>query len=245
MKNLVSLDNNYYLEMNNTKDSNAIDITNLKLRNIIGKKYILLNIDFSMINKQDYKKVLKKFLYIKKMSKIFKIKIGTLEKNEKIKIGYLINYDKENQQENEFINAINAILYETRYERYNYIYDTVCEYLDNFFYKENLCDFKNNKCGEKRNTSSTWGCCRHYKIKWLGPLTKWVICEHLQEDHSCDAKCISCKLYTCDYLKSKGIRFRIKDILLLNVFFNPLQKFFIKYMVYTPKEKIVKRLMRS
>lgn len=44
-------------------------------------------------------------------------------------------------------------------------------------------------------------------------------------------------------VKKKGIKFRIKDILLLNVFFNPLQKYFIKYMVYTLKEKILKRLM--
>ena len=44
-------------------------------------------------------------------------------------------------------------------------------------------------------------------------------------------------------VEKKGIKFRIKDILLLNVFFNPLQKYFIKYMVYTPKEKILKRLI--
>lgn len=44
-------------------------------------------------------------------------------------------------------------------------------------------------------------------------------------------------------VEKKGIKFRIKDILLLNVFFNPLQKYFIKYMVYTLKGKILKRLM--
>ena len=48
---------------------------------------------------------------------------------------------------------------------------------------------------------------------------------------------------TCDYLEKKGVKFRIKDILLLNTFFNPLQKYFIKIMVFTPKEKIIKRLM--
>ena len=44
-------------------------------------------------------------------------------------------------------------------------------------------------------------------------------------------------------VEKKVIKFRIKDILLLNVLFNPLQKYFIKYMVYTLKEKILKRLM--
>ena len=28
---------------------------------------------------------------------------------------------------------------------HNYIYDTVCDYLDGYFYGKNLCDFKNNK----------------------------------------------------------------------------------------------------
>lgn len=120
----------------------------------------------------------------------------------------------------------------------------MCEYLDSYFYGKNLCDFKNNKCGEKRNTSSTTGCCHHFKHKALGPFSKLVLCEYLNsETYTCDAKCLPCKLFTCDYLESKCIKFRIKDILLLDVFFNPLQKYFIKYMVYTPKEKIIKRLL--
>ena len=45
-------------------------------------------------------------------------------------------------------------------------------------------------------------------------------CEHLKEDYTCGSKCIACKLFTCDYLEKKGIKFKIKDILLLNVFFN-------------------------
>ena len=36
---------------------------------------------------------------------------------------------------------------------------------------------------------------------------------------------------------------QIKDILLLDVFFNPLQKYFVKYKVFTPKEKVIKLLM--
>ncbi|MBO6243128.1 MAG: hypothetical protein J6O41_00960, partial [Clostridia bacterium] len=76
-----------------------------------------------------------------------------------------------------------------------------------------------------------------------GPFSKLVLCEHLKKDYTCGAKCISCKLFTCDYLRKKGIQFKIKDILLLNVFFNPLQKYFIKYMVFTPKDKILKRLL--
>ena len=136
MKNVINLDNNYYLEINSIKNTDATDITNLKLRNIIKKGNLLLNIDFNTLKEHEYKKVLRKLLRIRKIAKICKIDIGILQENEKRKIGYLINYDNENYQENEFINAINAIFYKTRYERYNYIYDTVCDYLDNFFYKK-------------------------------------------------------------------------------------------------------------
>ena len=50
-------------------------------------------------------------------------------------------------------------------------------------------------------------------------------------------------VFTCDYLEKKGIKFRIKDMLLLDTFFNPLQKYCIKYKVFTPKEKIIKWLI--
>ena len=159
-------------------------------------------------------------------------------------MGYITNYDNGNQKQKDFILAINAIFFNTRYERYNYIYDTVCEYLDNYFYGKNLCDFKNNKCGEKRNTTSTTGCCHHFKHRAIGPLSKLVLCEYLNDDYTCKAKCISCKLFTCDYLEKKGIKFKIKDILLLDTFFNPIQKYYIKYMVFTPKEKILNRLLK-
>ena len=247
MQDILNLNNNYYLEIinRNTNELYNLDVINiesLNLINVLKKEKLILKIDFKKINKSQYKRILKKLLFIKNILVKKKMDIGLLKTNKKM-IGYIFNYDDTNKDYNDFISSINAILYNTIYERYNYIYDTVCDYLDNYFYGKNLCDFKNNKCGEKRNTSSTTGCCHHFKTKWLGPFSKLVVCEHLKEDFTCNAKCISCKLFTCDYLEKKGIKFRIKDILLLSVFFNPLQKYFIKYMVFTPKDKIIKRLM--
>lgn len=245
MKN-IKLDNMYYLEIvdnkNNIINNSAIDINNLKYYQIKKKKVLLLKIDFETINEKDYKKLIKKLLFIKNILSLKHIQIGTSENSKKC-IGYLINYNENSRQQNDFILGINAILYKTRYERYNYIYDAVCNYLDSVFYGKNVCDFKDNQCGEKKGTTSLIGCCHHYKNKVLGPLTKFVPCEHLKEDYTCGAKCIGCKLFTCDYLEKKGIKFKIKDIFLLRVFFNPIQKYFIKYMVYTPKEKVLKRLM--
>ena len=63
-----------------------------------------------------------------------------------------------NDEEKAFIKAFNE---KDLRKRYEFIYDYMCKYLD-----ENiciLCDFKNNKCGEKRNTDSNTGCCHHFQ----------------------------------------------------------------------------------
>lgn len=247
MKNIINLNNDYYAKLvcfNNEIPDKAINIINLKLIKLFKKEPIIFQIDFDKISTKDYKKILKNLLFFYNLSMKMKKKLGFENNNQNIVV-YVINYNEEKIVQKDFIFAISAIFYSTRYERYNYIYDTVCDYLDSYFYGKNLCDFQNNKCGEKRNTSSTTGCCHHFKHKALGPFSKLVLCEYLNTvNYTCDAKCLSCKLFTCDYLNSKGIKFRIKDILLLDVFFNPLQKFFIKYMVFTPKEKILKRLIK-
>ena len=247
MNNIIELDNNYYIEVlnrNNEIPVNTIDICHLSLIKVLRSNNIVLRIDFDKFNIRDYKRILKNLLRVKNVAKIINKEFGITEKEKKI-IAYVTNFNESNLKHKDFISGINAIFYKTRYERYNYIYDTVCNYLDGYFYGKNLCDFKDNKCGEKRNTSSTTGCCHHFKHKALGPFSKLVLCEYLnKENYTCDAKCLPCKLFTCDYLESKGIKFKIKDILLLDVFFNPIQKYFIKYMVFTPKDKILKRLMK-
>ena len=81
----------------------------------------------------------------------------------------------------------------------------------------------------------------------MGPFligNKFVKCEYLGEDCKCSAKCLSCKLYTCDYLEKKGVKFNIDDIPYLYLFFNPIQKWIIKTSVYTTKEKIIKKLLK-
>ena len=247
MNSVINLKNNYYfsIEKNISNMQEVVaDIKDIEYSKILKNGILLLKIDFATIEKSEYKKVLKKLLHIRNKLSKTTTKIGQ-ENNSKIFLGKLVNYNNTKEQ-NDFISALNAIFYPTKYERYNYIYDTVCDYLDSFFYGKNFCDFKNNQCGEKKGTTSYIGCCHHYKNKLLGPLlpNNLTPCEHLKEDHTCGAKCLSCKLFTCDYLEKKGIKFRIKDILLLDVFFNPIQKYFIKCMVFTPKDKIMKRLMR-
>lgn len=239
----IELDNDYYLKIGEENILyETVDINDLAKTKFTKNQEILLKIDFSKIDEKEYKKVLKKLLALKNSRK--KLKFGKKE-NSKILLGYIVNYEKENENQANFIAGINAIFFNTKYERYNYIYTTVCDYLDDVFYGKNVCDFVNDKCGEKRCTSSLIGCCRHYKHKILGPILPhdFVPCENLQEDGRCGIRCLGCKLFTCDYLEAKGIKFRIKDILLLDTFFNPIQKYILKYMVYTPQEKVIKAVM--
>ena len=170
LQNIINLDNNYYMQLIddiNKLPQNVTDIKNLKIKKILKNGIFLFKIDFNSLNKRQYKRLLKKTLLVKKIISRTKTEIG--QPNElKILLGYIINYDKKNKEHNDFILAINAIFYPTKYKRYNYIYDNVCNYLDSYFYKKNLCDFKDNKCGEKRGTSSVTGCCHHFKYKKLG-----------------------------------------------------------------------------
>lgn len=220
------------------KNDNLLNIENLRWKKIKQQNKLNLNIDFNLFSKKNYKKIIKNF---DKLKTNF---VKKFKENSCINI-YVHNYNSKNSSHLDFLNAIKAIMFDNIKDKYSYIYDVVCNYLDYEFTSRNLCDFQDNKCGEKLNTNSEIGCCRHYKNKLIGPLAiknNWVTCEYLKNKH-CSVKCISCKLYTCDYLRKKGIQFRIKNIFLLDTFFNLIQKYIIKISVFTPKEKILKRLL--
>lgn len=247
--NIIRLDNSYVLIGNNSSgkiNSSILDVNDINWTKLKSSKVFIIKIDFKNIPVNSYKAILKKLLKLKRKAVRKKIDIG-IKNNEKTIIGYVYNLDYDNQKQLDFISAINAIFYRTTYDMYNYIYDTMCDYLDNQFVEKNLCDFQNNKCGEKRCTSSLTGCCHHYKNMFLGPFSlksNFVLCEYFDTTlKCCTTKCISCKLFTCDYLEKKGVKFKIRDFLLLDTFFNLSQKYIIKYKVFTPKSVILKKLL--
>ena len=136
--------------------------------------------------------------------------------------------------------ALNAVLITDKEKRYNLIYDTVCDDLDKDFRDNKYCDFKDDVCVAKRNCASkrsTMGCCYHFDRR--GIFGRMNLCENLV-DRGCTIKCISCKLYTCNYIKKK---YRIKDIFLLDYFFNPIQKIVIRGNCFKTKEQIMKKLL--
>ena len=54
---------------------------------------------------------------------------------------------------------------EVKKERIEFIYNAVCNYLDEEFVKNNYCEFKNDICKAKRNCKGnvTMGCCHKFK----------------------------------------------------------------------------------
>ena len=94
---IIELYNNYYLQiLDNIKKLpiDAIDIQNLKIKNIRKNRKILLKIDFNNLEKNQYKKIIKNLLHINKKVTKRKISIGEQEENSTKKLlGYVIDYD--------------------------------------------------------------------------------------------------------------------------------------------------------
>ena len=140
---------------------------------------------------------------------------------------------------NEFEKFLKAL--EQSSNRNKYIYDTVCNDLENNFLKFNFCNFKNNKCLSQRHKNvflnnypytNTDGCC--FKI-----IRK---CQHNNKDGTCKVKCISCKLFICPYLSKRGIGYYASELLLLRAFYTPKQRGIYVNSFYESEDKILSKL---
>lgn len=136
------------------------------------------------------------------------------------------------------IHIIHALNIKNSKKRYSYIYDVVCNYLDNEFKINNICDFKDNKCISVRNNGhceeSCNGCCYG---------TNRELCINFK-DGKCNIQSLSCKLFTCRYLKKKGVKFSVNDIDLLKYFFNLRQKYILDTSIFKDKDEIIDLLLK-
>jgi len=134
------------------------------------------------------------------------------------------------------IHACNIKDIKTRYE---YIYDIVCDYLDGEFKSKDICQFKDNICVSVKNKShcpeSKNGCC-YGRNRGL--------CNNFK-DGKCTIKSLSCKLFTCRYLKRQGIKYKVNDIPLLKYFFNIRQKFILDTSIFKDKDEIIELLLKN
>jgi len=120
--------------------------------------------------------------------------------------------------------------------------------LDDIFKEHNYCDFIDGRCIAIRNDlgnqlftmpSETVGCCF---TREPGTIRDLKVCDHLC-DGSCKTKCISCKLYTCDYLKYKGIGFCLSNFPCLGRVFNKKQLDVFIANTFRTREAIISKLL--
>ena len=139
---------------------------------------------------------------------------------------------------------------EDKRQRYEYVYDALCDFLDNRFRENNYCDFVDSKCaamrkyaGPKEDFDTNVGCC--ISFDWVGrrAVHNHKTCKHLV-NKTCDTKCLACKFYTCDYLRDKGVVFDMSEFPEVMKVFNKKQITVLIVNLFHSKEDIIDRLIR-
>lgn len=163
-------------------------------------------------------------------------------KNKNIEIIVIKNYDLE------VIDVFKAFYIADEKQRMEFIYDKVCEALDEKWDREKPCNFCENRCLAARNNfmdEEEDGCCYSFKRKRFGRVEKSP-CRYLGIDKKCTTSNLSCKLFTCSYLK-KHSKFLtdIDDYLLLRLFLNKKQRLIAKYNFFKNKEEVIGKLLEK
>ena len=241
-------DSDFIITRNNL---NKVDINNYKNTNIIidGSIFDIFH-DREVLNvERDNNALLKnrfKNIYLihgnKKVKKVFDIIKNLIDKYDiDVSKIYIFNYQNNTDYFiNDLFNLIKAYKL-NGYDRYSFIYDTVCDELDRRYRLLNLCDFKNNICARKRELIDKYdaekishGCC----------YTKGKVCEYLDKGE-CTIKSIGCKFFACHYLIRKGIIYKPSDFLLIKEFFNMHDIRVIYNNIYTSKKDTLKLIINE
>lgn len=231
----------YYYYDKKENSEITIFLKNLKNKIFINKK----------IKKKCSKKifiildVIENYNYIKSIIK----SIDFIFNNMKLEVRCLI-FKNNSKYYLDIINCLKAINITDKYLKYEFIYDRVCDKLDSDFKNCNCCDFKENRCVNNRLDNASYksmGCCYSFdfrKIFDVRYINNVQVCEYLGEN-GCTQKNISCKLFTCRYLRKKGIKYDTHKILLLECFLNKKKHDVIKFNYFRTKEQILKKLLEE
>jgi len=161
---------------------------------------------------------------------------------DKTKAFLIKNQEDDIEKKMKAIDEILAV--EDKKERYSYLYDLICDYLDNEFQTKNICGFHDGLCKrrcdmiEKNIKKDTYlnGCCHSYRHNRT--------CEHLDKEKGCQIKNIGCKTFTCHFLKKQGFHYSLDKIYLAKYFFNARQKFYIENTFFVDKDVIMDGILK-
>ena len=124
-------------------------------------------------------------------------------------------------------------------KRMSYIYDYLCDYIDNDMKEKNYCDFVDGKCIANRLGYSLYkdnGCC----------YSRGKLCTKLVNG-CCTNKNPSCKIFMCYYLNHvvKVKNYNTRKILLTSIFFNNYDHIFFKMHYFISKEEFLNKYFNS
>ena len=150
--------------------------------------------------------------------------------------------DKEIDQK---MKIIDSVLEKTdKKERYSYLYDLICDYLDQEFQEKNICGFCHDLCKRRRDMMERNINKDTYINVFCHSYLKNADCPHLKKGGGCAIKNIGCKTFTCFYLKKRGIRYSLNKIYLARYFFNPRQKFYMENTFFVDKPVVMEGIMK-
>lgn len=236
-----------YINENGFSFNNSINskkINKLLNPNINESIFIVINIS-NNYNIDEQKKIISNLMKIFNYCNITNIHIGNLIEGINIKCAIVtenVDLDYSN-----IINSVQALLIDNKRLQYEFIYDVICNKLDEQFAVNNYCDFKCDKCIASRANKTvheTMGCCYSFDYSiWKGA-TNVQLCKHLV-NKKCTISCMACKLFTCKYLKENGIGYKTSDIPLLACFFNRKQREILSANFFVDKPQIIDKLLEK
>jgi hypothetical protein len=175
---------------------------------------------------------------VRMIPKIIKLANGNTKIGLKYKKKIIFDDNEVKKELKDLAQIITAINKKDKRERYEYIYDKVCENIEQQMTENNYCDFIDNRCIANRTQKTVRhinGCC--YK-RGEG------LCK-LLDNGKCKIKNISCSLFMCSYMKKKGIEFSCDKLLLTKYFFNRKERKILKNSFFKSKDEIIDRLLHN
>lgn len=211
------------------------------------KKDVSLFFEINFENVVNVDIVIKNIIKILKMANLNNLNFCK-DENGRIVHEYIMASNGE-QEKIQLLEKLFDILKMENFRKiYSYIYDTICDDLDEKFSQNNYCDFKNDKCIAQRTVKTaheTMGCCyMHTYSKIMSMPIDLGLCRYLQ-NKECSQECITCKFFTCKYLKKQNIIFSLEDYEIFKYFFNNKQKRIINESFFKTKEEIITLLMEN
>lgn len=153
----------------------------------------------------------------------------------------------------DIIKSLQAINIKDTKEKYTFIYDYVFSCLDSIWKEKNPCNFCNNLCIATRNKKYIQqddGCCYSFeytdKLFSKSFITNKKKCKYLGINKQCTTQNLSCKFFTCPYLKKyENFDLKMSDYPIIESFFSKKQKLILKYNFFHSKDEIISKLLEK